>query len=181
MLFLELPIPIYWFVVHAFARRSHVRSTAVCLAGLVVSWPPAGAGLVFFRHELFRAEPPGTVAIATALGLVSTEVWIFSRTLRDLGTGRLVGRAELRQNGELAQHGIYSRIRHPRYAGSFLAILGACLLARTRVAWIIGAVWIALMLRAILTEERELRRRFGASYEDYCRRVPRFIPFERRN
>jgi protein-S-isoprenylcysteine O-methyltransferase Ste14 len=32
------------------------------------------------------------------------------------------------------------------------------------------------MLAAIAMEERELRRRFGASYEEYCRRVPRFIP-----
>ena len=76
----------------------------------------------------------------------------------------------------MARMGIYARIRHPRYTGSFLAVLGACLLADTGAAWIAGAAWTLLMLAAISLEERELRKRFGASYEDYCRRVPRFIP-----
>jgi protein-S-isoprenylcysteine O-methyltransferase Ste14 len=29
---------------------------------------------------------------------------------------------------------------------------------------------------AIALEERELHKRFGVSYEEYCRRVPRFVP-----
>ena len=28
----------------------------------------------------------------------------------------------------------------------------------------------------MLLEERELRERFGTEYEDYCRRVPRYLP-----
>jgi protein-S-isoprenylcysteine O-methyltransferase Ste14 len=28
----------------------------------------------------------------------------------------------------------------------------------------------------VRVEEPELRERFGATYEDYCRRVPRWIP-----
>jgi protein-S-isoprenylcysteine O-methyltransferase Ste14 len=28
----------------------------------------------------------------------------------------------------------------------------------------------------VLLEERELRDRFGAEYDEYCRRVPRYIP-----
>jgi len=27
-----------------------------------------------------------------------------------------------------------------------------------------------------MLEERELRERFGAEYDAYCRRVPRFLP-----
>jgi protein-S-isoprenylcysteine O-methyltransferase Ste14 len=40
----------------------------------------------------------------------------------------------------------------------------------------IAGVWLALTLAAISLEERELRAGFGVAYEEYCRRVPRFIP-----
>ena len=43
--------------------------------------------------------------------------------------------------------------------------------------WIVASVWVILMLAVIAMEEREMRARFGQSYLDYCRRVPRFLPF----
>jgi protein-S-isoprenylcysteine O-methyltransferase Ste14 len=60
--------------------------------------------------------------------------------------------------------------------GSFLAILGACFLAGTRWLWIVAIVWTILTLIAIAFEEREMRARFGKTYLEYCRRVPRFVP-----
>jgi protein-S-isoprenylcysteine O-methyltransferase Ste14 len=60
------------------------------------------------------------------------------------------------------------------------AVAGACLLAETRFAWITGAAWLAPVMVSISMEEREMRSRFGAAYEDYCRRVPRFLPLRAR-
>jgi protein-S-isoprenylcysteine O-methyltransferase Ste14 len=173
---LQLPIPIYWFVVHPFGRFWRARPAAAFVVGLVVSWPPVTASLILYRRELFGAHRPAVAGIVAGLILIAIDLWIFRRVHRDLGTARLVGKAELAGTGELARQGIYGWIRHPRYTGSFVALLGACLLAGTRAAWIVAAAWTALMLAAILMEENELRGRFGASYEDYCRRVPRFIP-----
>lgn len=110
------------------------------------------------------------------VALILLDSWIFWRVNRDLGGERLVGKTELSGGGEMVHKGIYARIRHPRYVGSFLAILGACFLAATRLMWIVAAAWLLLTLLAISFEERELRRRFGAAYEAYCRRVPRFLP-----
>jgi hypothetical protein len=90
--------------------------------------------------------------------------------------GAACGQDRTHGPGEIARRGIYARIRHPRYAGSFLAIVGACILAGTCARWFIAGVWLALTLAAISAEERELRARFGAAYEEYSRRVPRFIP-----
>jgi protein-S-isoprenylcysteine O-methyltransferase Ste14 len=98
------------------------------------------------------------------------------RAHRDLGTSRLVGEAELRGSRELARTGIYARMRHPRYLGMIAAILGACLLAATPVLWLAAAGWLLLAMLAILLEEREMRRRFGEAFEEYSRRVPRFLP-----
>jgi protein-S-isoprenylcysteine O-methyltransferase Ste14 len=41
------------------------------------------------------------------------------------------------------------------------------------VNWIIGIPGVLLVVHI---EERELRDRFGAEYEAYCARVPRFVP-----
>jgi protein-S-isoprenylcysteine O-methyltransferase Ste14 len=176
VMFLQLPIPIYWFVVHPFGTFWRTRPAAAFAVGLVASWPPVTACLILYRHELFGGQRPAIAAVIAGLLSIALEIGIFWRVHRDLGTARLVGKTELSGRGELARQGIYGRIRHPRYAGSFLALTGACLLAGTHAAWIVGAAWTLLMLAAILVEERELRARFGASYEDYCRRVPRFIP-----
>lgn len=180
VLFLQLPIPLYWFVVHPLVKFWRRHPKAAYITGLLCSWPPVTAAIVVYRRELFRPNWPPTGAIAAGLALIVFEGWMFWRVHRDLGTSRLVGRTELSGSGEIARRGIYARIRHPRYAGSFLAILGACFLAGTRVMWVVAGVWLLLTLTAISLEERELRARFGAAYEEYCRRVPRFFPLLRR-
>lgn len=180
VLFLHLPIPLYWFVVHPLSKFWRSRRKAAYIAGLLCSWPPVTAALVIWRQRLFRADWPPAPMLVIGLGLIVFEAWIFWRVHRDLGTARLVGKTELTGGGELERSGIYGRIRHPRYTGSFLAILGACLLGGTRVTWIVAAAWVALMRLAIAFEERELRSRFGAAYDEYARRVPRLVPLRKR-
>jgi protein-S-isoprenylcysteine O-methyltransferase Ste14 len=126
--------------------------------------------------ELFRRNRPPLSSIVAGLALLILEAWILWRVKRDLGGARLMGKTELTGGGQVAQGGIYAHIRHPRYLGSSLAILGACLLGGTGAMWIAAAVWCVLTLGTIWFEERELRTRFGANYEEYCHRVPRFLP-----
>jgi protein-S-isoprenylcysteine O-methyltransferase Ste14 len=177
VLFLQLPIPLYWFVVHPQVKfwRRHPR--AVYIVGLAASWLPVTIAMVVFRHKLFRSDWPSAGAFALGLALIVFEGWIFWRVHHDLGTSRLVGKTEISGAGEIERGGIYGRIRHPRYAASFLAILGACFLVETRAMWMIAAVWLVPMIVVISLEEREMRARFGAAYADYCRKVPRFLPF----
>ena len=176
VLFLQLPIPLYWFVVHPQVRfwRRHPR--AVYVVGLAASWLPVTIAMVAFRRDLFRPDWPPAAAFVLGLALIVFEGWIFWRVHHDLGTSRLVGKTEISGAGEIERGGIYGRIRHPRYTASFLAILGACFLAGTRVMWMIAAVWLVLMLAVISLEEREMRARFGAAYADYSDKVPRFLP-----
>jgi len=181
VLFLQLPIPLYWFVVHPQVKfwRRHPR--AVYIAGLAGSWLPVTIAIVVFHRELFRSGWPSVGALVLGLALIVLEGWIFWRVGRDLGGSRLVGQTELSGAGEIQRGGIYSRIRHPRYTASFLAILGACLLAGTRTLWIVAGAWLVLMLVAISFEEREMGTRFGALYVDYCSQVPRFVPCIRKS
>jgi protein-S-isoprenylcysteine O-methyltransferase Ste14 len=176
VLFLQLPIPLFWFVLHPQVNFWRRHPTAGYITGVLLSWGPVTACMIVFRRELFRRDWPPVWNIVAGLALLILEAWIFWRVKRDLGGAKLVGKTELSGGGEVVRNGIYARIRHPRYVGSLIAILGACFLAGTRLMWTVAAVWCLLTLVAIAMEERELRARFGAAYEEYCRRVPRFLP-----
>ncbi len=176
VLFLHLPIPLFWFVVHPQVNFWRRHRKAAYAAGLLLSWLPVTACMAVYHTELFRRGRPPAACVTAGLALILFEIWIFWLVKRDLGAARLVGQTELSGGGEIARHGIYARLRHPRYVGSLLAILGACLIAGTHAMWIAAAAWTVFALLAISFEERELRARFGRAYEEYSRRVPRFIP-----
>ncbi len=175
-LFLELPVPLYWFLVHPkwIFWRKNLR--AVFTIGFVVPWGSTAVFLMVFREALFARTTPPVWAVLIGLVLIFADGWLLMRAKRDLGAARLSGKTELEGGGELASSGIYARMRHPRYVGMIGAVLGACLLAGTPLMWEVAAIWVCLAVLAIRLEERELRRRFGAAYEEYSRRVPRFIP-----
>jgi protein-S-isoprenylcysteine O-methyltransferase Ste14 len=176
VLFLQLPIPLYWFVVHPQIHFWRRHQKAVYFVGLLLSWPPVTVFLIAFRHKLLLSHVPPVWRIALGFALILFEGWIFWRVQCDLGTARFVGETELSGRGEVVSRGIYARIRNPRYVGSFIAILGACFLAGTATLWVVTGVWAILMRIAIGMEEREMTARFGEIYLEYCRRVPRFLP-----
>lgn len=177
VLFFELPIPIYWLILHPFHSfwRSRVRA-AFWFAGLT-AWICGGSLLWFFRHALVAAARPSWPAIGAGFVLIAVEGYLFVRVERELGSRRLVGHAELTGSGEMFSGGLYAYVRHPRYAGMFSAVLGAALLAGTRTLWLVVLLWWPLALLAIHMEERELAARFGAGYETYRKRVPAFVPW----
>ena len=180
ILFFELPIPIYWLILHPFNSfwRSRVRA-AFWFAGLT-AWICGGVALWHFRQLLLAASRPPWFAIATGFALIAIEGYLFVRVERELGSRRLVGHSELTGTGEMFSSGLYAHVRHPRYAGMFCAVLGAALFAGTRLLWIVLAVWLPFALIVIRLEEKELAVRFGPGYEAYRKRVPAFLPFRLR-
>jgi protein-S-isoprenylcysteine O-methyltransferase Ste14 len=72
--------------------------------------------------------------------------------------------------------GVYARVRHPMYMGTFLIYVGLALLTFSFLAF--GAlIGIFLVYNYLATyEEKDLVRVFGESYLDYCKRVPKWIP-----
>ena len=176
----ELPIPIYWLILHPFNSfwRSRVRA-AFWFAGLT-AWTCGGVALWFFRHLLLAAARPPWFAIAVGFALIVAEGYLLVRVERELGSRRLVGHAELTGTGEMFSGGLYARVRHPRYAGMFCAVLGAALLAGAPLLWVVLLFWYPFALIVIRLEEKELAARFGVSYEQYRKRVPAFLPFRMR-
>ena len=78
---------------------------------------------------------------------------------------------------ELNTSGPYALTRNPLYLGNFGITLGLCLIAHdVRLLCIVVALF-AVQYRAIIAaEEHFLHERFGAAYDAWCARVPRFWP-----
>jgi len=68
----------------------------------------------------------------------------------------------------------YAHVRHPLYVGWAVAFWATP--AMTLGHFLFAAVLTAYMLIAVIFEERDLVKHFGAVYEDYRRRVPAFVP-----
>jgi protein-S-isoprenylcysteine O-methyltransferase Ste14 len=76
--------------------------------------------------------------------------------------------------------GPYLRSRNPCYAGLVLALAGVALAARSLLlAVAAGVIAVVVHVWVVRREEPRLRDRFAAAYEEYLRRVPRWLPRRR--
>lgn len=82
---------------------------------------------------------------------------------------------------EFVAAGPYRLLRNPMYVGGWLMLLGFALQQGSLSMLVFSLCWLTVVHLLVVTlEEPGLRRRFGASYEAYCKRVPRWIPARRR-
>jgi protein-S-isoprenylcysteine O-methyltransferase Ste14 len=76
----------------------------------------------------------------------------------------------------LATTGLYARIRHPQYVAFVMILLGFLLQWPTLLTLAMFPILVAMYARLAVTEEREMRERFGAEFDAYAARTPRFVP-----
>lgn len=78
---------------------------------------------------------------------------------------------------ELVAVGFYRYVRNPMYVGIFAINLGHFLwFGYWNLLTYTVIVFLAFHTFVILYEEPTLKGKFGAAYEDYMKRVPRWIP-----
>ncbi|HEV2915279.1 MAG TPA: isoprenylcysteine carboxylmethyltransferase family protein [Pyrinomonadaceae bacterium] len=78
---------------------------------------------------------------------------------------------------ELVVRGLYRYVRNPMYIGILSILSGEALLFESRRLFAYTAgVFILYYVIVLLYEEPILRRKFGESYERYCKAVPRWLP-----
>jgi protein-S-isoprenylcysteine O-methyltransferase Ste14 len=104
-------------------------------------------------------------------------VLLFASTLRRFATEGKGTLAPWDPPRKLVVHGPYRYVRNPMISGVLIIILGEALvlLSKSHFWWFltffaINAVYIPLL------EEPMLQSRFGDSYTEYRRHVPRLIP-----
>jgi protein-S-isoprenylcysteine O-methyltransferase Ste14 len=88
------------------------------------------------------------------------------------------GRVQIREGHTLVRTGIYSRLRHPAYAGSLLAYFGLGLAFSNwwTLACSVLPYLVAIGYR-IHVEEAVLQKTFGAAYAQYARTTKRIVPW----
>jgi protein-S-isoprenylcysteine O-methyltransferase Ste14 len=118
---------------------------------------------------------PGAVLFLAGAALALTTVWFF--IFQGRGTPALFDPPKI-----LVPHGPYRFVRNPMYIGGISMLLGWGLyLTSVSVALCALIAFPLIHTFVVLAEEPGLRKRFGKTYEDYCRAVPRWIPrFTRR-
>jgi protein-S-isoprenylcysteine O-methyltransferase Ste14 len=84
------------------------------------------------------------------------------------------------RRGRLATAGPYARVRHPQYAAFVLILTGFLLQWPTLLTLAMFPFLLVMYARLASTEEVEMRQRFGAEFEAYAARTPRFVPSWRR-
>jgi len=77
----------------------------------------------------------------------------------------------------LVVSGPYCYVRNPMITSVLIMQIAEALLLNTWLCWILFALfWLSNMIYFPLFEEKDLEKRFGESYLEYKRNVPRWIP-----
>jgi protein-S-isoprenylcysteine O-methyltransferase Ste14 len=144
-------------------------AAVLLLPGVVTIGVPA---LVVWQTDA-RLRPSAVVGIpliAAGVLLVTSTVALFVT----VGRGTL---APWDPTTRLVVEGPYRYVRNPMISGVLSILLGeaACFASLRLLIWF-TAVFAVNALYLPLVEERGLRRRFGADYDEYAAHVPRWIP-----
>lgn len=143
-------------------------------------WPPVAVGAPLLAGWLATVVwgdpvelgawrvPVGWVLVVVFVGWNGWALWLFRRHR----TGLLPGH----ETSAMIEEGPFRLSRNPLYVGLLVLYVGLALSAPTFWGLVLFPVAVLLVLwGAILPEERFLHERFGAPYDDYSRRVPRWL------
>jgi protein-S-isoprenylcysteine O-methyltransferase Ste14 len=143
-------------------------------------WPPVAIGgplFVGWVATLLWGDPVdlggwrvllGWVLVVLFVGWNGWSLWLFGRH----ETGLLPGQA----TRTMIEEGPYRLSRNPLYVGLLALYVGLALLAATFWGLVLFPAAVLLVFwGAIGPEERFLHQRFGSAYDDYTRRVRRWL------
>lgn len=112
----------------------------------------------------------GAALLAAGLGMIAWTVSLFVR----IGRGTL---APWDPTSRLVVRGPYRYVRNPMISGVLAVLLGEAALFGSLAVLAWWAFVFALnAVYFVLIEEPDLRDRFGAEYEAYAARTPRWLP-----
>lgn len=154
-------------------RSTYVMMTNLVLVILFLGWHPITAPVWTVENPVGAAALWGLFGFGWAIVLVSTFL-INHFELFGLQQAWFAWRARTGAKPVLHQPFFYKLVRHPLYAGFFLAFWATP--AMTVGHLMLAAGLSAYMLVAIRLEERNLVDTFGADYAAYRETTPMLVP-----
>jgi len=168
-----------WYLIHPFARFWRRMGTVASFC-VIYSILIAAAVLLWHFSPVLVGRDLGLqpLLLVLAVPAAAAGAVIARRRRTHLNQRILVGVPEVSRadKGRLLCEGIYARTRNPRYLEFVAFSFAYVAFANYSGAWVLYALTFPALHLVVLLEERELRERFGAEYEEYCRRVPRYLP-----
>jgi protein-S-isoprenylcysteine O-methyltransferase Ste14 len=144
--------------------------------------PPVVAALcavvMWFAGQLLHSldfDFPGRFTLIVALVVIGLLVGgiAFSQFTRARTT---VNPVKPQESSVLVTRGVYRWTRNPMYLGMLIVLVAWAFFVSDALAFLVLPLFIAYINRfQIQPEERVLRGRFGAQFDDYCARVRRWL------
>lgn len=155
-----------------------------------MSSPLVRAGRFWFRHRglllpvavvLLLVPGPRLMPDPAVPGLIGLAVALLGQAIRSATVGLEYiirgGKDHQVYAEKLVTGGLYSHVRNPMYVGNFFLMLGLSLASNSWVFLLLGIPLAALMHVAIVAAEEDfLRAKFGAEFDAFCARSPRWVP-----
>jgi len=141
---------------------------------------------LFFVGILFQSALIPTYQILTKGSITEYLAYVFAgfgtiimvKSAKQISLSRLLGISSgSDQVDELVVSGLYSKIRHPLYAGFVLIFIGYFLFAGTAAAAVHLICLTIYIPIGIYFEEKNLVDLYGQSYIEYQEKVPAFFPW----
>lgn len=137
---------------------------------ILVIW--GAAVLAGWSIDLSVLEAPAAVSgIALALWAAGFGLLVLGR----FGLGSSFRLGTPKESTSLRTSGLYGISRNPMYLGVYATVLASVLYTLNPLVLVLGVFVVAVHHRIVLAEEEHMRTAFGREYDEYCRRVGRYI------
>jgi protein-S-isoprenylcysteine O-methyltransferase Ste14 len=162
------------------AARGDSRRDAKSSVGFLLQCVAYGICFLFHRTYFsplcLMSQPHEEIVAALDIAFTIASVWFCFAAARALGKQWAL-MARVIEGHQLIRQGPYAVVRNPIYLAMF-GMLIASGLAVSRWPALVGAAIVFAVGTAIRirSEEQLLRETFGATFDDYARRVPAFLP-----
>jgi len=130
---------------------------------------------------LLLVPSPPLLANPALAGLIGLAVALVGQVARSANVGLEYiirgGKDHQVYAEKLVTAGLYSHVRNPMYVANFLLVLGMSIASNSWV-FLLCAIPIVLLWHAaiVAAEEDFLRGKFGAEFDAFCARSPRWVP-----